>query len=237
MTFPFHKGRYAVRFAANAADVASCQELRHLSFFGRSGRDADSFDDDCQHLMVCDDTGRVVAVLRLWLLSSGQAATCGYAAQFYDLTRLTQIKRPMIELGRFCVACGMQDADALRLIWGALTRLVDDENVSLLFGCTSFAGTDPAAYGQVFSRLAANHIGPSAQRPTPKAPETIAFSQLPGHGSRPMPGLLRSYLAMGGWVGDHVVVDRAMNTLHVFTCVDVMAIPPARARALRAIAG
>jgi L-ornithine Nalpha-acyltransferase len=52
-----------------------------------------------------------------------------------------------------------------------------------------------------------------------------------------MPPLLRTYLAMGGWVSDHAVVDRALNTLHVFTALEIAAIPPARARALRLIAG
>ncbi|MFU8824023.1 MAG: ornithine-acyl-ACP acyltransferase, partial [Yoonia sp.] len=33
------------------------------------------------------------------------------------------------------------------------------------------------------------------------------------------------------------VIDRAMNTLHVFTCVDIAAVPPARAKALRAVMG
>jgi L-ornithine Nalpha-acyltransferase len=52
-----------------------------------------------------------------------------------------------------------------------------------------------------------------------------------------MPPLLRTYLAMGGWVSDHAVLDRDLDTLHVFTAVEIAAIPPARARALREIAG
>jgi L-ornithine Nalpha-acyltransferase len=48
-----------------------------------------------------------------------------------------------------------------------------------------------------------------------------------------MPPLLRTYLAMGGWVSDHAVVDRDLNTLHVFTGLEIRAIPPARARLLR----
>ena len=54
---------------------------------------------------------------------------------------------------------------------------------------------------------------------------------------RLIPPLLRTYLSMGGWVSDHAVIDRQMNTLHVFTGVETAAIPAARARALRAIAG
>ena len=52
-----------------------------------------------------------------------------------------------------------------------------------------------------------------------------------------MPPLLRSYLMMGGWVSDHAVVDRQLNTLHVFTGLEIKAIPPARARLLRSAAG
>ena len=52
-----------------------------------------------------------------------------------------------------------------------------------------------------------------------------------------MPPLLRTYLMMGGWVSDHAVVDRDLNTLHVFTGLEIGAIPPARKRLLRATAG
>jgi L-ornithine Nalpha-acyltransferase len=50
------------------------------------------------------------------------------------------------------------------------------------------------------------------------------------------PRLLRTYLMMGGWVSDHAVLDHDLDTLHVFTALDIAAIPPARARALRAVA-
>ena len=36
-----------------------------------------------------------------------------------------------------------------------------------------------------------------------------------------MPPLLRTYLLMGGWVSDHAVVDRHMDTLHVFTGLEI----------------
>jgi putative hemolysin len=51
-----------------------------------------------------------------------------------------------------------------------------------------------------------------------------------------MPPLLRTYLAMGGWVSDHAVVDRDLGTMHVFTGVEIGKVPPARARLLRALA-
>jgi putative hemolysin len=54
---------------------------------------------------------------------------------------------------------------------------------------------------------------------------------------RHMPPLLRTYLMMGGWVSDHAVIDRHLNTLHVFTGVEIGTIPATRKRLLRALAG
>lgn len=236
MTIPFHKGLYQVRLAADVTDVLACQRLRHACFFGCTGVDMDQFDPKCRHLMVENQAGRLVAAVRFFTFASGSEVLGGYAAQSYDLTALARQKTPMIEVGRFCVAPDVLDTDVLRVLWGALTQLVDDTDVGLLFGCTSFAGTDPRRYGQVFARLAQRHLGPAALRPTFGSAEAVSLAAVPAGGTDPMPPLLRTYLAMGGWVGDHAVVDRAMNTLHVFTCLEVAAVPPARARALRALA-
>ncbi|MGR3710973.1 MAG: ornithine-acyl-ACP acyltransferase, partial [Alterinioella nitratireducens] len=59
----------------------------------------------------------------------------------------------------------------------------------------------------------------------------------PRHALARMPSLLRSYLMMGGRVSDHAVIDCDLGTLHVFTGLEIAAIPPARATRLRQIAG
>lgn len=236
MTIPFHKTRYHARLAATSADVAACQRLRHACFFGRPGVDADQFDPLARHLMVEDAEGCLIAAVRFFEWPSGALIHQGYAATAYDLTGLAALDCPMIEIGRFCVAPGALDADVLRVAWAALTAIVDRRGVAWLFGCTSFAGGAPDRYGRTFARLAARHQGPVALRPHVHAAETVPLADIPPRGADPMPPLLRTYLAMGAWVGDHVVIDRALQTLHVFTCLEVAAVPPARARALRALA-
>ena len=52
-----------------------------------------------------------------------------------------------------------------------------------------------------------------------------------------MPPLLRAYLALGGWVGSDLVIDRELGTSHVFTCVEIAAMPEPRKRLLCALAG
>jgi putative hemolysin len=236
MTIPFQKERYTARFTAGPDDLLACQRLRHACFFGRDGTDTDAYDAKCQHLMVADEAGRLVATVRLFVMKNGAEVDFSYAAQCYDLYKFYSYNSPLMELGRFCISDDVMDADVLRAAWGALTQVVDAQGVAMLFGCTSFQGTDPARYGRAFKRLHLKHLGPDGLRPRPQSDQVIPFAGLTDTGTDPMPPLLRTYLAMGGWVSDHAVMDRAMNTMHVFTALEVATVPPARAQALRALA-
>lgn len=244
------KGRYAAGRAETPDEIAACLRLRHLVFRADQGpaeaqnTDTDAFDGDCLHMRVTDTaTDALVCCFRILPLTSGAQIARSYSAQFYDLKALESFAQPMAEIGRFCIHPAHSDPDILRVAWGALTAFVDAEGIGMLFGCASFAGTNAAQYRSAFALLGARHLAPQQWRPQIKAPDVLPFAQDPAaqmpdlrEGLRRMPPLLRSYLAMGGWVSDHAVVDADMNTLHVFTGVEVAAIPPARARLLRASA-
>jgi putative hemolysin len=236
MTFLFHKGRYTAPLAQGGCDLHLCQQLRHRCFFGADGVDHDLFDADCDHLIVTDVTGRVVATARLYNMQSGASVCTSYAALFNDLYGFYELDAPLIEIGRFCIAPDVLDADVLCLAWGALTQIVDQNEVAYLFGCTSFAGTDPTRYGRAFARLQAQHLGTAPLCPLALTNCVIPLADVPPNWADPMPLLLRTYLAMGGWVSDYAVIDHKMNTLHVFTCLEVASVPPSRAAALRALA-
>ncbi|MCA0940676.1 GNAT family N-acetyltransferase [Salipiger pacificus] len=235
------RGRFRARSAAGAEDVKAAQELRGLAFFGPGrGPDQDPLDARCRHVLVEDETGLVLACFRyLWLETSAEIGR-SYSAQFYDLGRLEGYGGPLIELGRFCTRPGLVDPDVLRLAWAAIATLVDRGGVRLLFGCASFTGTDAARYDPAFGFLRARHAAPERWQIGVKASEVVRFPPATGEPRgvlKLIPPLLRTYLGMGGWVSDHAVVDRQMNTLHVFTGLETATIPPARSRALRAIAG
>lgn len=238
MTVPFRKGRFGVRLAADGHDLAACQALRHQCFFGGDGLDVDHFDAMCDHVMIAGDAG-LIGTCRIMRVS-GQTVHDSYAAQSYDLQRLSTDTRPMMELGRFCVKPGVADADVLRLAWGALAAIVDAEGIGLIFGCASFPGVDEAPYQDAFGLLRQSHQAPAALAPGRLNGPRLTLPHAPRDrraAVAALPPLLRSYLAMGGWVSDHAVVDQQMGTLHVFTGLEVDRIPPARAVALRAVAG
>ncbi|SLN12398.1 hypothetical protein PSA7680_00195 [Pseudoruegeria aquimaris] len=248
------KGRYVARFAQSEQDLRAAQALRYRAFPRpsagqgaapeRAGLDADAFDPLCRHVLVEEaESGRLVCCYRLLPLAGGAEISRSYAAQYYELSGLSEFEGPMVEVGRFCVDPDLTDPDIPRIAWAALTRFVDANGVRMLFGCSSFKGTETEAYGDAFALLKARHLGPQRLRPKVKAPNVFRFAQRlrrkpdPKRGLRAMPPLLRSYLMMGGWVSDHAVVDRELDTLHVFTGLDIGAIPAARKRLLRAAAG
>lgn len=237
------KGRYTARLVETAGDMASVLALRRAAFRGGRVSDADGFDRVCRHLLVEGADGVPVCCLRLLPLCGGGEIARSYSAQFYDLSGLAAFNAPMVELGRFCIRPGARDPDILRMAWAATTRYVDDAGIALLFGCSSFRGTQSAPYADAFAILGERHLAPKRLLPKIKAGSVIRFAQQlkgyvadPLRAARTMPPLLRSYLAMGGWVSDHAVIDRDLDTLHVFTALEVTAIPSGRVRLLRAAA-
>lgn len=238
MVLDFSKGAYRVREAVDASARGQALRLRAEAF--RAGApDEDAFDPLCRHVLISDEDGPAAA-FRLLALPDGVAAGQGYSAQFYDLAPLAGWRGPILELGRFCTRAELRDPDVLRLGWAAITRLAEAAGAGLLIGCSSFPGADWQRHRAGLAYLAARALGPEPARPRPKAPERVEYARLlAGEAGAPsgLPPLLRSYLAMGGWVSDHAVIDRDLDTCHVFTALEIAAIPPARARSLRALAG
>lgn len=247
MLFSF-KGRYAVRLAADGNDVRQAQALRHQSFIDGTGAaeresplDTDSFDAACDHLLIEESkTGELVCCFRLLPLESGADIEQSYSAQFYDLEALRDFPDRMVEMGRFCVHPEHRTGEVLRIAWSAMTSYVDAREIKLLIGCSSFKGVDAETYQDAFALLKDHHLAPARWLPRPKAANVFEFARKlkfrrpdPMRGMRLMPPLLRGYLSMGGWVSDHAVIDHDMNTLHVFTGLEIGRVPKRMSKALR----
>lgn len=232
------KGRYRVRLAASPREVRRAQELRHLCFRGAQGVDADAFDDLCDHVLIERvRDGRLAACFRLMHMASGREMGRGYAGAHYDLSGWAAQAGRMAELGRFCIDPQILDADVLRVAWGALARISADRGVTVLFGCSTFEGADVARHAGALVALRERYLGPEHLRPDVAATQVVALADVKGPAKMAgMPPLLRSYLGMGGWVGDHAVIDRDLGSLHVFTALDLAAVPVRRAQMLMALA-
>jgi len=150
---PWQRGGYTVRFATTPSDLERAQQLRHLCFVQNAGRDPlpngleqDRFDAVCRHVLIEDAAKKLVCSYRVLAFGSGADIHTSYSAQYYDLEQLIGYDLPMIELGRFCIDPTVSDPDVLRIAWGMLAAFVDLHGAGLLFGCSSFAGTNASAY-------------------------------------------------------------------------------------------
>lgn len=246
---PLRKGRFQGRLAQTPADIRAAQRLRWLCFIARNGHaddgtqiDSDAMDTRCHHVLIEETTtGQLVCTFRFLPLAGGHEIGQSYSAQHYDLSSLERFRGPIVEMGRFCIHPEWRDPSILRLAWAIMTRFVDDSGTQLLFGCSSFRGTRPDAHADAFAILKERHLAPRRWLPRVKAPDIFRFARGtarpqpdPRYAMAAMPPLLRSYLAMGGWVSDHAVVDQVLETMHVFTGVEIHTIPAARKRLLRA---
>jgi putative hemolysin len=241
----YQTSKYAVKIAESESDVRLAQSLRASQFGGNAANglmDVDKFDAHYKHVLIEKrNSGELHACFRFKQFDERHNLDQSYSAQFYDLQLLEAFDLPMLEIGRFCVKMGVQDQCLLRVAWAFLTRYVDAHNIAFMFGCTSFVGTDQAEYTDAFALLKERYLAPAHWKPRVKSSEVFEFArQLKNHkpaikaANRNMPPLLRTYLSMGGRVSDHAVVDSQLDTLHVFTGLDIAAIPVARATLLRA---
>ena len=254
---PLTKGHYRARLAGTQAEIRAAQRLRHIAFrpvtpphaaenspaMDAAPLDADDFDTICRHVLIEDlRDGALVGCFRGLGFGTGREIEASYSAQFYDLSSLSRYGGRMIEIGRFCIHPQRPDPDILRLAWAFLARHVAAQGIEMMFGCSSFNGTDKARYEDSFALLRAGHLAPAQWRPKIKAAQVYHFAERVRHlpdrrkALQAMPPLLRTYLMMGGWVSDHAVIDKALDRLHVFTGVEIRTIPEARRNLLLALA-
>jgi putative hemolysin len=113
----------------------------------------------------------------------------------------------------------------MQMLWRGFAAYVSHNDLSILFGCASFPGTDPAEIGPQLSYLHHYHLAPKTLRPRALAHHYVPMDILPPSGFdaqtvlNDLPPLIKGYLRLGGFVGEGAVVDHQFNTTDV--CVIV----------------
>ena len=104
--------------------------------------------------------------------------------------------------------------------------------MQVLFGTASFHGTDPAPIADALSYLHHFHLAPDALRATvlPGQAQDMALRDAATIDRRAalqaIPPLIKSYLRLGGYVGQGAFVDHAFNTIDVLLILDATRISP-----------
>lgn len=230
-------GALQVRLAETVADIDAAQALRYRIFYERLGaqplpemarsrRDADQFDDGCDHLLVLDHSrgagaDSVVGTYRL--IRRHAAARLGgfYSASEFDISPLVVLPGEILELGRSCVEPAYRQRPVMQLLWSGIAAYVFHYEIVLMFGCASLPGTDPDALAAPLSYLHHHHQAPLGLRPRALARRYVDMCRLdrravdPVVASAALPPLIKGYLRLGGFVGDGAVIDEQFNTTDV----------------------
>ena len=237
--------RLSLRLAKDESDLLAVQKLRWQVFHAEMGAgtnsaqtadlDCDAYDPLCDHLLVIDHDSfagdRVVGTYRLLRESIARRTLGFYSAGEFDLGVLSrgQDRAPgeLLELGRSCVLPAYRTSATISLLWRGIADYIARHDIALMFGCASFAGTDPASHAAALSWLHHRHLAPADQRPMVLPGTGIAMDLLtPGSYDERrallgLPPLIKGYLRVGARFGEGAYVDHAFNTIDVCVVMPV----------------
>jgi len=230
---------FSVSLARSAEDIRAAQRLRYRVFVEELGGggimvdheqqlERDGFDACSRHLLLRDrhlpEPDQVVGVYRLMTRADAEEGLGFYTASEYDLAPLLASGRPLLELGRSCLHPAYRGGPGMYHLWRALSDVIDEEGIGLLFGVASFHGTDTSALAGPLSLLHHLHLAPPDLRP--RSRDHVPMDILPPDridrpaALRATPALIKAYLRLGGMIGDGAFVDHAFNTTDICLIVD-----------------
>jgi L-ornithine Nalpha-acyltransferase len=242
-----------VRAAKDAGEVAAAQHLRYRVFYeelnakpdaaalaGR--RDADRFDEICDHLLVIrepgagqsDDPvmtadGEMVGTYRLLRQSVAEANGGFYTQAEFDLAPLLERKRGLafLELGRSCVLQPFRTKPVVELLWQGIWTYVRLYGLDVMMGCASLEGTDPDSHAEALSFLAYNCASPEDWRVRALDHRYVEMRRMPSavvdakQALKALPPLIKGYLRLGCTIGEGAVIDAQFNTIDVLIMLPV----------------
>lgn len=218
---PAGAARYSLLLSTDAALIEAAQRLRHEVFSTEpgfalraadtDGRDADDFDEFCDHLLVRDDaTGELVGCYRMLPPPGAIAAGGLYTATEFDVGGWDALRPSLVEMGRAVVRADHRNGAVVLMMWTGILAYLDRCDYDYVAGCVSVPIADPDAAVAPGTRI--RGVRDFVSRRHPAAPEHTVYPYRPvvleGRGlddiappARPgLPPLLRGYLRLGAQV-------------------------------------
>lgn len=204
--------RYSLLLSTDSALIEAAQRLRYEVFstepgfalpHAANGRDADRFDQYCDHLLVRDDkSGALVGCYRMLPPTGAIAAGGLYSASEFDVSALDPLRPSLVEMGRAVVRPGHRSGAVVLLMWAGILAYLDRYEYDYVTGCVSVPVRGEGAPGSqirgVRDFVQRRHASP--HRVTPYRPVVLDGKSLDEitPPTRPtIPPLLRGYLRLG----------------------------------------
>ena len=250
-------GQLEVSLAHDRRSIKRLQALRYKIFYrhGRAiadlrtrltGRDIDSFDDLCDHLMVVDRSlakgasceSPIVGTYRLLRQEVAERHGGFYSAGEFEIADLLK-RHPgkrFLELGRSCVLPAYRSKRAIELLWRGIWTYVREHRIDVMIGCASFEGTEREHLARSLSFLYHFARAPEPWRAAACSLRRVEMDLMPRsaidvrRGWHELPPLIKGYLRAGAFVGDDAVFDAQFRTTDVLVVLPVATIDARYAR-------
>jgi putative hemolysin len=139
--------RYTLLLSTDSALIDAAQRLRHDVFTSEpgfdletaiDGRDADRFDEFCDHLLVREeDSGELVGCYRMLPPPGAIAAGGLYTATEFDVSALDALRPSLVEMGRAVVREDHRNGGVVLLMWAGILAYLDRCGYDYVTGCVS----------------------------------------------------------------------------------------------------
>lgn len=220
-------GQLTLKLACDESEIRACQRLRFEVFHNELGEglpenealglDVDSFDEQCDHIMVMSKDQVIGTYRVLW----GPHASQGFYSEteFQLRPMIDYLKaRPeqLVELGRGCIHPEHRKQSTLLTLFFGLKKYLEAKNARYLFGCGSLPpGTNANDTEKSHNDLKGQGLILEIEGVGPLHPENN-FSGNPSLGKNAIPDLLAFYFRFGAKCVGRPTYDP------VFKCFDFL---------------
>lgn len=209
--------RYTLLLTTDPDLIDAAQRLRHDVFTrepgftlpgSADGRDADRFDEYCDHLLVRDErTGELAGCYRMLPPPGAIAAGGLYTATEFDVRALDVVRPSLVEMGRAVVRADHRNGAVVLLMWAGILAYLDHAGYDFVTGCVSVpvAGTADEAPGTqirgVRDFVRRRHAAPYTVHPyRPVVLDGRTLDDIEPPARVTVPALMRGYLRLGARV-------------------------------------
>lgn len=215
------KKQFVVSMARTEAEVREAQRLRYKVFVeemgarlscAEAGVDKDMYDPFCDHLLVRDaDTSEVVGTYRILTPEQAQKIGGYYSENEFDLTRLSNLRERMVEVGRSCVHPDYRSGGVITLLWSGLAEYMLKNKYEYMIGCASISMADGGHNAaSIYNKVKVDCMSPIEWRAFPRC--ALPLESLDNHAESFLPPLIKGYLRMGAYVCGDPAWDPDFNT-------------------------
>jgi putative hemolysin len=211
--------RYSLLLSTDPDLIAAAQRLRHDVFTSEpgfaltgapDGRDADRFDEFCDHLLVREETsGDLVGCYRMLPPPGAIAAGGLYTATEFDVRALDSLRPSLVEMGRAVVRHDHRNGGVVLLMWAGILAYLDRCGYDYVTGCVSVpvagaAGEPPGTQVRgVRDFVRRRHAAPGHYTVHPYRPVVVdgrGLEDIAPPVRVTVPPLMRGYLRLGAQV-------------------------------------